>query len=67
MTPAEIEAYEARLIIADVLEALEAVDEAWAGQISTHYPGAHYEDCWLRHAQCLSLHVRSLIEDGADR
>lgn len=59
MTPAEMEAYEASLIVSDVLEALDTVDGVWADQVGTHYPG-----CWTRHVQCLALHVRSLIEDG---
>lgn len=40
-TRAEVEAYEARLILADVLEALDEVDDAWASHIGTHYEGCH--------------------------
>lgn len=38
-SPAVIEAYEARLIIADVLEALSEVDDAWGEHVATHYEG----------------------------
>lgn len=43
----------------DVLEALATVDEVWGEHVATHYEG-----CWVRHAQCLALHIRSLIEDA---
>lgn len=59
-SPAVIEAYEARLIIADVLEALSEVDDAWGEHVATHYEGCHV---W--HVQCFAAHLRSLIEDGA--
>ena len=56
MTPAEIEAYEARLIIADVLEALDEVQAVPVGD----YRLSPYAQGQLD----MASRIRSLIEDG---
>ena len=59
MSPAEIEAYELELIVADVLEACDQVADYWADLPVRHTA------TWKDHPALVAAHVRHLIEGGA--